>query len=233
MLHRIIRIMFARTDSPGSPLLIDQESAKKLGQIPKLLHAFTRTYGPKLGESTMWGGDIHIAILDVDAFDDLTSTMIADLTTTAEQLIANSCRQPPLPLNQAVTHAHCIDLLRALAQTFAKSRLTASLEVSGKSIELPHVPLTAFTEPGRVVENIRHIRSSVIGVCTPRPEANIVLLGDITLLHLPVAHFPYKIDELYELVLKQSAAFVGQVEIIGKNIYRAMPEGNLEVQLVL
>ena len=93
--------------------------------------------------------------------------------------------------------------------------------------------LADFTEPDAENDGHRHLRSKVIGVCAPAPDANVVLLGDIAFLELPAAHYPLEVDDVYERVVKHSAIFVGPVELVRKNVYRALPGGRLQVQLSL
>ena len=232
-LSRCIRLTFACNAEPGTPLLLDKESMDKLAHIPKLLRALANCYGSKLGAPTLWGGCIHLPICSDNDMFDLSKTMISDLATAAQELHENSKRQPPLPLTQAVTHPHCLDLLRALATTYEKSKLTAALDVAGKIVDLPHISLADFTEPDAENDGHRHLRSKVIGVCAPAPDANVVLLGDIAFLELPAAHYPLEVDDVYERVVKHSAIFVGPVELVRKNVYRALPGGRLQVQLSL
>jgi len=232
-LSHCIRLTFARNAEPGAPLPLDKESMDKLDHIPRLLRALANCYGSKLGDPTLWGGCVHLSLCgDVELFD-LSETMISDLATAAQELHENSKRQPPLPLTQAVTHPHCLDLLRALAKTYEKSKLTAALDVAGKSVDLPHISLADFTEPDAENDGHRHLRSKVIGVCAPTPDANVVLLGDMAFLELPTAHYPLDVDDVYDRVVKHAAIFVGPVELVRKHVYRALPGGSLQVQLSL
>lgn len=228
--HQIIRITFVDHAEPGIPLVLDKEAIDKLGIIPRLWRSLEECYGSRLGEPTMWNGVIHIAILDDQELFKGDDSMASDLVLTAEEIQMNSQRQPPLPLVQAVTHPHCIGLLRALAQIYAKTKLVASLEVAGKAVELPHIALAAFTEPETPGNAKRHLRKEVAGVCKPTPDANIVLLVDKALLELPIATHPFDISKLYELVIKCDAVFVGAAELVGKDVYRALLGGELLAQ---
>lgn len=230
-LSRCIRLTFAHNAEPGSPLPLDKESTDKLGQIPKLVRALVSCYGSRLSGPTLWGGDVHLSICSDAELFDVSDTMIADLTTTARELHENSQRQPPLPLTQAVTNPHCLDLLRALAQTYDKSQLTASLDIAGRSIELPHIDLADFTEPEMGNDGARHLWATAIGVCIPTQDANVVLLADMTLLELPTAAYPLSTDECYARVQTRAAAYVGPAELVRKGVYRALPGGNLQAQL--
>lgn len=232
-LSRCIRLTFARDAEPGEPLPLDKESTDKLGHIPKLLRALANCYGSKLGGPTLWGGDVHLSICSDAELFDLSDTMVSDLATTANELHENSLQQPPRALTQAVTHPHCLDLLRALAQTYDKSKLTASLYIAGKSVELPHISLADFTEPDPGNDGKRHLRSKALGVCAPTADSNVVLLGDMTFLELPITHYPYDVDEVYERVVKHAAIFVGPVELVRKHVYQALPGGHLQAQLSL
>ena len=74
---------------------------------------------------------------------------------------------------------------------------------------------------------------NAIGVCIPRPDANVLLLGDLTFLELPTVHYPQGIDDLVEKVVKGSTTFIGPARLVGKNVYRALPGGTLQTQLAL
>ena len=228
-----IRLTFARNAEPGTPLPLNKESTRKLAEIPRLLRALAKCYGSKLGAPTLWGGHIHLAIgRDAELFD-LNDAMVSDLATTAHELHENSQRQPPLPVTQAVTNPHCLELLRALAQTYYKSELTASMHVAGQTVELPHIALSDFTEPDTGYDSTRYLRAKVIGVCVPAQDANAVLLDDLSILELPTADYPHDVDEIYQRVVKCTAVFFGPTELIRKNVYRAMPGGTLQAQLTL
>lgn len=231
--RQIIRITFVDRAEPGIPLVLHKDAIDKLGIIPRLLRALAECYGSRLGEPTLWNGGIHIAILSDQELFEGDDSMVSDLVLTVEEIQMNSQRQPPLPLAQAVTHPHCIELLRALAQTYAKTKLVALLEVAGKVVELPHIALAAFTEPETPDNAKRHLRVKVAGLCKPTPDTNIVLLGDKTLLELSVANYPLDINKLFELIFKCDAVFVGVAELVKKDVYRALPGGDLLAQLPL
>jgi hypothetical protein len=227
---QIIRIILADHAEPGGPWDMDKEAIKKLGTVPKVVQSFVDLYGSRLGSVTMRDGCIIIAIhRDQDLFG-LDDTSVADIVLTAEEVKSNSTRQPPLALSQAVTHPHCLDLVRALSQSFAKTGLIVSLVVAGKADELPHIPPANFTEPEDSCSAKRHLRAKVSGVCKPNEDANIILLGDKTFLELPAAYYPYNCDKMYELAIKCDTVFIGAAELIGKGAYRALPGGELLAQ---
>lgn len=232
-LHQAIRITFVDHAEPGIPLVLNKEAIDKMGIIPRLLRALAECFGSRLGEPMLWDGVIHIAILDDQELFTNDHSMVSDLVLTTKEIEQNSKRQPPLPLAQAVTHPHCINLARVLAQCYAETDLIVSLEVAGKAFELPHIALAAFTKPESPDNTKRHLRVKVAGVCKPTPVANIVLLGDKTLLELPIATHPFDISKLYELVIKCDAVFVGAAELVGKDVYRALLGGELLAQAPL
>lgn len=230
---QIIRIVLTDHAEPGGPWDMDKEAIKKLGNVPKVVQSFADLYGSRLGSVTMGDGCITITICrDQDLFgrDD---TSVADIVLTAEEVKSNSTRQPPLALSQAVTHPHCLDLVRALSQSFAKTGLIVSLVVEGKADELPHIPPASFTEPEALGNANRHLRAKVSGVCKPTKDANIVLLGDKTFLELPIANYPYSCEEIYELAIKCDTVFIGTAELVGKGSYRALRGGELLAQPLL
>ncbi len=232
-LQHSIRLTFARHAEPDSPIDIDKEATDKIDQLPKLLRALEACYGSRLGIPKMWCGGIYLAICSDDELFDLGDTMASDLAVAAKELHENAQRQPPRPLTQAVTHPHCIDLLRSLAQVYDKSKLTATMHIAGKAMELPHIELADFTEPEVCKDTKRHFRAKLFGVCIPTPEANVILLDDMSLLELPTADYAYSTDELHSLVQTRAAVFVGPAEPVKKCVYRALPGGNLQAQLPL
>jgi hypothetical protein len=230
-LAQSIRLTFAHTAAPGEPLALDKVATDKLGHIPGLLRALAECHGSRLGDPTLWGGDIYLEISSDAELFDVVEVISNALTITAKELKANAQLKPPLPLAQAATNVYCIDLLHALAKTYDKCQLTASLHIVGKKpIELPHPDLTIFTKPEKKDEDQRYLRAKVIGVCIPTPDANVVLLGDLTLLELPTNDYVYGIDEIFERVVKCSAMFIGTATFVSKNRYRALPGGILEAQ---
>lgn len=228
-----ICLTFVQDAEPGKPLVLDKEATEKLGEIPKLLRALAKCYGPTLSGPTLWGGVVHLSICSESELFDFTRQMVNDLETAGRELKENAQRKPPLPLMQAVTHPHCIDLLRVLSKTHEKSKLTALMFVAGNAVELPHIPLASFTEPNAPDIEHRHLRANVIGLCRPTVDSNVLVMADLKRLELPTACYAFTTDDLYERVVKASARFVGQVEIAGNNMYRAKPEGTLESQLQL
>lgn len=232
-LSQCIRMTFAHDVDPSTPISLDKSATEKLGHIPVLLRALAHCYGPRLGEPTLWGGEIHIEINSDEELFDVTESVANVLATSARELEANAQRKPPLMLTEAVTNIHSIDLLRALAKTYDKSQLTASLHVADKTIELPHPKLSVFTEPDTKKNDKTHIRANVIGVCIPKADANVVLLGDMTLLELPAADYAQDIDDIFEQVMKCSATFIGPAKLVSKGVYRALAGGKLQIQMSL
>ena len=232
-LPQSIRLTFAHNANPGEPLTLDEDATDKLGHVPKLLRALAECYGSRLGEPTLWGGEIVMEICSDEDLFDVTESIANELALTAQELEENAMLTPPLALTHAVKNTHCIDLLRALATTYDKSELTASLHFASKTIELPHPKLSAFTEPKKPDDEQRHLRVNSIGVCIPQQDANVLLLGDLTFLELPTADYPQGIDDLVEMVVKGSTTFTGPARLAGKNAYRALPGGKLHTQLAL
>ena len=232
-LSQCIRLTFAHNADPGAPLPLDKEATDKLGHIPRLLRALAECYGSRLGDPTLWGGEIHLEISSDTELFDVTDNIANALTVSAHELEVNAQRKPPLTFTEAVTNVHCIDLLHALAKTYDKSKLVASLHVAGKTIELPHPELFVFTKPDTKNDNQRHLRAKVLGVCIPKPDAYVVLLGDMTLLELPTADYSLSIDDIIERVVKCSTIFIGPATLVSKNSYRALPGGDLQTQLSL
>ena len=228
-----IRLTFAHNANPGEPLPLDEDATDKLGHVPKLLRALVECYGSRLGEPMLWGGEIVMEICSNEDLFDVTESIASELVLTAHQLEENAMLTPPRALTAAVKNTHCIDLLRALATTFEKSELTASMQVANRKIELPHPKLSAFTEPKKPDDEQRHLRVNTIGVCIPQQDANVLLLGDLTFLELPTAEYPHGIDDLVDMVVKDSTIFTGPARLVGKNVYRALPGGKLHTQLAL
>ena len=225
-----IRLIFALNAEPGVPLVLDEEATDKLGHIPRLVRALAKSYGSQLGAPTLWGGGIEMDICSESELFDFTDSMAADLALTAYELEKNAQNTPPLAHSAAVTHAHCVPVLRAFASTFDKCELTASLHIGDRVVELPHLKMSAFVEPESQDDTERHLRVKVIGVCVPTQDANVVVLQDRTMLELPIADYPIAIDELYDRVVKCEARFDGNVKLGKNNVYRAHPGGKLQAQ---
>ena len=229
-LSRSICLIFAYDAEPGCAFQLSKESTDKLGELPKLLRALAKCYGSNIGDPIMCGGDIHLQISKEPELFNFGDTMIEDIVLSAKEVIDNSLRQPPRPLSQAVTNPHCIDLLRAFSRAYEKTKLVAQIHVAGKVVELPRVQLAAFTEPEPITNSQRYLRAEARGVCIPTVEANVVLLKDMTMLELPHVYYPFDIDEIYARVVKCTTFFIGPVEVAKKDVYRALPGGNLEAQ---
>lgn len=229
-LSNCIRLVFASNAEPGVPLELDKEATDKLGHILTLMRAFAKCYGSQLGVPKLWGGVIELEICSDSELFDLTDRMVADLAQSALELKENAQCKPPLKHSDVVTHAHCIAVHRALASTFEKCGLTASLHVGNKVIELPHLKMSDFAEPEDQDDKERLLRVQVIGVCAPTQDANVVVLNDRTLLELPIDDYPMSIDELYERVVKCAATFSGAARLCKKDIYRAHSGGKLQSQ---
>lgn len=230
-LPRYIRLAFSHDAEPGKPLPLCKESLDKLDNVPRLLRALANCSGAKLGIPELWGGAINVPFSSDPELFDSSISLASDLAVTAAEIHENSRRQPPLPLNQAVSHPYCLEILRALAQTHEKSKLTASMNAGGTTVELPQVPLACFTEPDKDISDVRQLRSKVLAVCAPKADANVLVLTDMSLLELPFAHYPYDLDEIFGSFVKQPAVFFGQAEVIGKHVYRALACGKLQSQL--
>lgn len=229
-LSRYIRLTFAHDAEPGTAFQLNKESTDKLGELPSLLRALAICYGANIGEPIMWGGDIYLEIIKEPELFNLGDTMIDDLVLSAQQVIDNSLCQPPKPLAQAVTHQHCIKLLRTLSKAYEKTKLVAERRVEGNVCELPHVPMAAFTEPEPNVNNQRYIHANVRGLCIPMDDANVLIMDDMNVIELPLVHYAFDLDEIYQRVVKCTAVFIGPVEITRKGVYRALPGGSLEAQ---
>lgn len=232
-LSRFIRLQFAREESPGSPIELDKDAMEKLGDIPRVLRAFAKSFGARLGSPILWGGSVHLAIIDNDQLIGFAGDFAGALIKTAGEIEQNSQRTPPLRLAQAASNPNCVEVLRALSTTHEKSGLIASIYVQGVAVDLPQLKPSAFTEPGPDGSNNRFLRTSLIGVCKPKPDANVLLLSDRSTLELPISEYPRSIDELFELVLKNTASYVGPAMFLGKANFRALPNGQLDVQLGL
>jgi len=231
-LPRYIRLAFSHDAEPGKPLPLDKESIDKLDSVPRLLRAFSNRFGAKLGTPELWGGAINVPLSSDPELFDSSESLASDLAVTAAEIHENSRRQPPLPLNQAVSNPYCLDILRALAQTHDKSKLTASMKTGANTVELPQVPLAYFTEPSKDISDVRHLRLKVLAVCAPKDDANLIVLADMSLLELPLADYRYDSDEIFGSFVKQPAIFVGSAEVVGKHAYRALASGSLQPQLI-
>jgi hypothetical protein len=225
-----VRLAIAENADPLNPVVLTKDSAEKLGDIPKLLHAMASCYGSTLGEPAWWGGAIYLEITaDADLFTTIR-TMATDLQATAIELHENAQRKPPLPLMQAVTHPHCIELLRCLSKTYLKTKLVAELLTGDQIHELPHISLADFTEPSAKTSDQEFLRAKAIGVCIPELDANIIVLNDMKRLELPHADYPLGIDEVFMRVIKGDAVFVGDAKFLKQGVYRALPGGQLSSQ---
>lgn len=231
-LPRYIRLTFSHDAEPGKPLPLDKESIDKLDNVPRLLRVLANCFGAKLGIPELLGGAINVPLSSDPELFGSSEPLASDLAVTAAEIHENSRRQPPLPLNQAVSHPYCVDILRALAQTHDKSKLTASMNVGGNTIELPQVPLACFTEPDKDTSDVRHLRLKVLAVCAQKADANVLVLADMSLLELPLADYRYELDEVFGGFVKQPAIFVGSAEVVGKHAYRALAGGSLQPQFM-
>jgi len=225
-----VRLAIAENADPKNPVVLTEESAAKLGDIPKLLRAMACCYGSTLGEPILWGGAIYLEIFaDADLFK-IVRNMAGDLQITAIELHENAQRKPPRPLVQAVTHAHCVELLRCLSKTYHKTKLTAELLADNQVYELPHIGLADFTEPSATKSEQDFMRAKAIGVCVPKPDANIIVFSDMRTLELPHVDYPLSIDEIYMRVVKGDAMFIGNAELLKEGAFRALPGGELSSQ---
>jgi len=229
-LSRSICLTFAHDAEPGTAFQLNKESTDKLGELPSLLRALAICYGANIGEPIMWGGDIHLEISKEPDLFNFSDSMIDDVLLSAQEVVNNSLCQPPKPLAQAVTHRHCIKLLRTLSKAFEKTKLVAEIHVGGKIVELPHVPMAAFTEPETTANNHRYINAKVRGLCVPMDDANVIIMDDMNVIELPLVDYAFDLDEIYQRVVKCEAVFIGPVEITRKGVYRALPGGSLEAQ---
>jgi hypothetical protein len=230
---RGILLVFSSEAKPGHPVPLNKESLKKLGELPKAIKALLESYGTTMGEPTLWGGAVHLEFCDESDLFEIASSMVEVLEKTAQQLSSNAQRQPPLPLAQAASHAHGVELLHALAQAFEKSGLVATLCTGERAFELPHVPLAHFTEPEKQDDRRKRINQELEGLCKPRNGANGVLLENLTILELPLEHYPYEAGELVEKIFLSTTYFSGWARAVRKGVLRAEPGGDLVTQEIV
>jgi len=228
--REFILLTFLEDEKPGSPLRLHREAMAKLGQIPMLCRALTQVYGAKLGEPTLCGGAVRMEIIpDAELFEG-TGLMVAHLALSDQQVQENAQRQPPLPLAQAVTHAHCVDVLHALSKAHEQSGLVASLHSGNDVVELPRRALSDFTQPAVAEDTSRRINLDVVGLCVPRQDANVVVVANLTTIELPHDAYPYSVAELGRMIFEASTRFVGSAMGVQKGVLRAVPGGELLVQ---
>jgi hypothetical protein len=227
-----ISFCFADNADPTKPVELDDKALAKMGDIPKLCHAFAESYGATVEKPRLWGGAVRLEIRsEPDMFKSATASMMVDLTQSARELEDNAQQQPPLPLAQAVHHQHCIALLHEMARVHDKSKLVATLVMEDQEIKLPQVPLSAFTEPERPVEPAKRIHQSVNGLCRPRNDANVIVLTNLTTIELPFELFPYDVPELHSKIFENDAHFSGWAMPVQRGVLRAMPGSQLLEQV--
>jgi hypothetical protein len=225
-----IRLTISENADPKHPVVLTKDSTDKLADVPKLLRAMAACYGTTLGEPMLWGGAIYLSIFaDADLFE-IVGTMASDLKMTAIEIHENARQQPPRALTQAVTRPHCIELVRSLSKTFEKSKLTAELHSDDRVFELPHVAMADFTEPGPSAAGQKYVRAKVIGLCVPTDDANVILLGDMTTIEMSRVDYPLATDEVFTRIIGGDAVFVGAADLVRKDVYRAVPGGQLTSQ---
>jgi hypothetical protein len=133
-------------------------------------------------------------------------------------------------LARAATHRYCIDLLHVLAQTYEKSGLTVTVCTGDIAFELPRVPLASFTEPELQNDRRKRINQDVEGLCKPRNGANVILLKNLTILELPLEHYPQEADALWGKISRSTTCFSGWAFIVRNGVLRAEPGGHLVTQ---
>lgn len=228
--REFILLTFMDDEKPGSPLRLHKEAMAKLGQIPMLCRALIQVYGGKLGEPTLCGGAVRMEIIpDTELFDG-KGEMVAHLALSDHQVRENAQRQPPLPLAQAVTHAHCVDVLHALSKAHEQSGLVASLHSGNDVVELPRRALSDFTQPAVAKDASKRINLDVIGLHIPRHDANIIFVGNNIEIELPHDAYPYSVLQLEQMIFHASARFVGYAKEVKKGVLRAVPGGELLAQ---
>lgn len=225
-----ISLTFLDEKESNTPLRLHKEAMAKLGQIPMLCHALMRVYGAKLGEPTLCGGAVRMEIIPETELFDGTDEMVAHLALSDHQVQENAQRQPPLPLAQAVTHAHCVDVLHALSKAHEQSGLVASLHSGSDVVELPRRALSDFTQPAVAEDTSRRINLDVVGLCVPKQDANVVVLANLVTIELPHAAYLQSVLELQQMIFHSSARFVGYAKEVKKGVLRAVPGGELLVQ---
>lgn len=225
-----ISLVFVDEKESNIPLRLHREAMAKLGQIPMLCHALMHVYGAKLGEPTLCGGAVRMEIISGTELFDGTGQMVAHLALSDQQVRENAQRQPPLPLAQAVTHSHCVDVLHALSKAHEQSGLVASLHSGDDVVELPRRALSDFTQPAVVEDTGKRINLDVVGLCVPRQDANVVVIANLTTIELPHDAYPYSIAELGRMIFEANTRFVGHTTEVRRGVLRAMPGGELLVQ---
>lgn len=225
-----ISLVFADGARPGSPLTLDENAVGKLGETPRLCKALAESYGTRLGEPILWGGGIYMDICDDSDLLGFAAGMVADLILTAEQLKENAQRQPPQPLVQAVTHRHCVDLLRAVTHARQKCGLVVTVDTDGHVLDLPRLEPSDFSEPATAEDIGKRINLDVVGLCQPREDVHVVILANLTALELPRGVYRYTLPELQQMIFGAHTRFVGSATPIEKGRWRAMPGGELPVQ---
>ena len=228
--RQFFSLEFSPDDRPGSPIQLDKEAMVKLGQIPMLCRALMQVYGAKLGEPVLCGGAVRMDIIPDMELMDGTSEMVAHLALSDQQVRENAQRQPPLPLAQAVTHAHCVDVLHALSKAHEQSGLIASIHNGDDVVELPRRALSDFTQPEVAENTSKRVNLDVIGLCVPQQDANVIVVANLTIIELPNDAYPYSVDELGRMIFEASTRFVGYTKMVKKGVLRALPGGELVVQ---
>lgn len=228
--RQFISLIFSTDDKPDSPLRLHKEAMGKLGQIPMLCRTLMQVYGAKLGEPTLCGGAVRMEIIpDTELFEG-TGEMVAHLALSDQQVHENAQRQPPLLLAQAVTHAHCVDVLHALSKAHEQGGLVASLHNGNDVVELPRRALSDFTQPAMAEDASKRINLDVVGLCVPRQDANVVVVANLTTIELPHDAYPHSVLQLQQMIFHSSARFVGHAKEVKKGVLRAVPGGELLVQ---
>ena len=222
-----ISLAFAPGASPGEPIPLNAECMKKLDQVPSLVKAAIESYGTAVGEPMLVGG---VVIIPIQEKEGLVKThalpLINDLRLTELELEANTKLQPPLPHAQALTHPHCVWLLKSLTKAHSRSGLGPIMETNGERYSLPHPDPSIYTEPERGEPEGKVLRSAVIGLCVPRQDAFVVVLPNCALLELPRDAYSESIVSLHEKIFDGDAMFEGLAMITGKAM-RALPGGSL------
>lgn len=224
----VFQFTSAKQTAKGVPL--DSDALAKLAAAAPICCALGKLYGDRLDTPTLVRHSIR---MDIDGTGDLIgfgSELVDRLIATAGALTENAKKQPPRPWGLVTPDRAALKLLRALSRAYAQCGLTAALDSDQRMTPLPTVPMPVFVDPSLPPKSSIRINADIIAVGHPMHDANVVVVGNRTLLELPISAYPQCPQDIFAAVLRGSAVFSGMADAADAGTLCAQAGGNLVLQ---
>lgn len=215
------------------PARITTEELARLKDIPHQIKTVLKTFGNRASDVFNLGDRFRIYISPETGPE---RPLISDcshipevIMRTVKELIDNSSRSDPAPLNKALTSQFFVDILRAVSSNSEACSPTTFNDASGTHV-IPILSPTAFVQPAKPATRSRTGSMQITGVtCSTRGRLTILLTKD----HLEVSLTPDLEEIMATLaisIIRKGLWFSGTIFQGEKNRWIAAQGGRISYQ---